>query len=597
MLLLAILLVVCTLSVTCDPVSDADVKAFFDSTVAPHVGPDGMQAVAMTYFSLPSGSNTPHLVSFSAGTCYNLDGKATGAPQPASTMFRIGSVTKVYTSTALWQLYEQGRLDLDARIEDLLPSLAPRMDGHRITVRDLLRHTVPLDEPDIGILMKGDGVPSLNALEAVETYAWTAWTRAPDAPRGISYINAGSAIGGAIIEKITGMTIDEYFKRYIYQPVGANRTAFHRELHGDYSNVCFPPDAQTKCSAPYEMIARAAGDLYATPEDLARFLAGHVANQSTLFIKSDTAAAMHKRAYPAFDILPETVYHGEANLWKLETFRGVRIVGKAGDALEASGKAYFFPETQDGFYVVGTLQMAADDPLGAIDIERLQMRFVSLETPNQNSTRVVFANSTDASGTKYMVATFDADTKKCLQIELLASEQTLRPLTVADNSALVTFLLACAGLVALASILAFLLVPLWRVRVVRVHQGFWIWAPFAVRHSGSARDPRAAIAAQQSLQHILATSTLALFVSRAVVAATFTTRHTTAMNVVWIASEVCWVVQVALVFALCLCVLVRCCCGAVLPRNVLIGWAILFVLNAFSMPGLILGNVMTFRIW
>ncbi|KAL7747711.1 hypothetical protein RI367_006826, partial [Sorochytrium milnesiophthora] len=251
--LLALTFVCGLLAATSGPIPDADVNAFFDKTLAPRVGQNGLEAVAMTYFSFPEGSDTPRLVSFSAGTCYDLDSNAVGAPQPATSMYRIASVTKVYTATALWQLHEQGRLDLDARIEHLLPSLASRMEGHIITVRDLLRHTIPLDENALDDLRHGDGSPAISAIDGLNKHSWTAWTRSPDAPRRISYSNHGMAIGGAIIEAVTGMTIDEYFQQYLYKPIGANNTAFHRELQGNYSSVCLPPNAGADYGAPYEV--------------------------------------------------------------------------------------------------------------------------------------------------------------------------------------------------------------------------------------------------------------------------------------------------------------------------------------------------------
>ncbi|KAL7751907.1 hypothetical protein RI367_002429 [Sorochytrium milnesiophthora] len=651
-LLLALTVVCGVLGATSGPLRNADVNAFFDKTLAPLVGQDGTHAMALTYFSFPEGSDTPRLVSFSAGTCYDLDSNAVGAPQPATSMYRIASVTKVYTSTALWQLHEQGRLDLDARIEHLLPSLAPLMKGHIITVRDLLRHTFPLDENILAHLRSGDGSPYLSVLDGLEQRYWTAWTRSPDAPRRISYSNQGMAVGGAIVEAVTGITIDEYFRQYIYKPVGANHTAFHRELQGNYSSVCLPPNAGADYGVPYEVYGLAAGDLYATTEDVAR-------------------------------------------LWGLEQYRGVRMISKNGGLHEASCDAVFFPDTRDGYFVIGTpgsalrqdtknqwvtafrsnastvadqplaptqmedwqaraivgkykgarsvaqgmltvttlfehrrIEAVADDRLGAIDVGPTGIRYVAVAGSNHSATRVVFANTTEKLGTKYLVATFDPTTKRCLQVEMPSAQATLLPLTIRDNKVLVLLMLACAAVVLLASLVAFCLLPLGRIVWARVRKtdqvapaeyapllsnsedNYESLAPARLHHDQEiesaaaevpANDkhnvPAIATAVQQTLQLILAVSSIVLLGAVIAIAATKTDAQLAFMRGTFITVAVCLVMQVALVCVLYLCVVVRVYAGAKLTRRETVGWAILFVLNVCSIPGLVWTNLITMHFW
>ncbi|KAL7748671.1 hypothetical protein RI367_006082 [Sorochytrium milnesiophthora] len=683
------------LATTSRPIPDADVKAFFDKTLAPHVGQNGLEAVAMTYFSFPEGSDTPRLVSFSAGTCYNLDSNAVGAPQPATSMYRIASVTKVYTTTALWQLHEQGRLDLDARIEDLLPSLASRMEGHIITVRDLLRHTLPLDENALDSERRGDGTPFMSAIDALDKHFWTAWTSSADAPRRISYSNHGSAIGGAIIEAVTGMTIDEYFQQYLYKPIGANNTAFHREFRGDYSNVCLPSKARETCAAPYEIYDRGSGDLYATTEDAARFLAGQVSPLSGFFARKETSTEMLARAWPESDALPANVYNGIASLWGLDQYRGVRMISKGGDLYEASCEGIFFPDTRDGFFFVGSpggpirrdvknqwvtafrsnastdgdqplaptqmedwqaraivgnyksarsaaqgmltattlfehrrIETVADDPLGAIDVGPTGIRYVAVAGSNHSATRVVFANTTEKLGTKYLVATFDPATKRCLQVEMPSAQATLLPLTIRDNKVLVLLLMSCAAVVLLASLVAFCLLPLGRIVGARVHKIDQVapaeYAPL-LSHAGDDYEslgpaplhhdqepesaaaevpvndkhnvPAIATTMQQTLQLILAVSSIVLLGAVIAIASVKEDAQMSFMRGTFITVAVCLVMQVVLVCALYLCIVVRIYAGAKLTRKGIVGWAILFVLNVCSIPGLVWTNFITMHFW
>ncbi|KAL7746835.1 hypothetical protein RI367_007768 [Sorochytrium milnesiophthora] len=664
---LLVLTFVCgLLAATSGPIPDVDVKAFFDKTLAPRVGQNGLEAVAMTYFSFPEGSDTPRLVSFSAGTCYDLDSNAVGAPQPATSMYRIASVTKVYTTTALWQLHEQGRLDLDARIEDLLPSLASRMEGHIITVRDLLRHTLPLDENALDSERRGDGTPFMSAIDALDKHFWTAWTSSADAPRRISYSNHGSAIGGALIEAVTGMTIDEYFQQYLYKPIGANNTAFHREFRGDYSNV-----------SPL----------------------------SGFFARKETSTEMLARAWPESDALPADVYNGIASLWGLEQYRGVRMISKDGDLFEASCEGIFFPDTRDGFFFVGSpggpirrdvknqwvtafrsnastvadqplpptqmedwqaraivgnyksarsaaqgmltattlfehqrIEPVADDPLGAIDVGPIGIRYVAVAGSNHSATRVVFANTTEKLGTKYLVATFDPATKRCLQVEMPSAQATLLPLTIRDNKVLVLLMLACAAVVLLASLVAFCLLPLGRIVWARVRKtdqaapaeyapllphaeddyesldpepplhdyqpepaaaeapvvssSGWGWTRF-----DKSDVPAIATAVQQTLQLILAVSSIVLLGAVIAIASVKEDAQMSFMRGTFITVAVCLVMQVVLVCALYLCIVVRVYTGAKLTRMETVGWAILFVLNVCSIPGLVWTNLITMHFW
>ncbi|KAL7747492.1 hypothetical protein RI367_007084 [Sorochytrium milnesiophthora] len=663
--LLALTVVCGVLGATSGPISDADVKAFFDTSIAPLVSQKGPQAIGMTYFSFPDGSDTPRLVSYSAGTCYDLDGKATGAPQPSTTIFRIGSVTKVFTGTALWQLHEQGRLDLDARIDDLLPSLASRMKGHVITVRDVLQHTVPLDANLISALRPGDGMPPLSTLEGVEKHMWTAWVAPPDAPKRISYSNEAVSLGGAIIEAVTGTTLDDYVRQHITGPLGANQTAFHRELHGDYSAVCYPADARKSYGSPNEVWGRSTGDLYATTGDVARFLAAQVASNSVLFAKNDTAATMRTRVYPSTDILPDNVYHGVANLWGLESYRGVRIVSKPGDLPESSGIAFFFPDTKDGIYIVATpmgslpwipylwvtavrsntasdadqplpptamtdwqasalfgqyrlarsaskgistvksffehwqIVAVADNPFGAIDVGAVHgkppIRYISVGVPNPDAARVIFASAAPENGTYYLIATFDAATKKIVQVEMPAHQSTMLPLRKVDDRATVLSLVACAVVIELASIVAFCIVPLCRVVLLRVRKGQWTSAPFFMRPAGfrSAR----VFAAQQVLQLVLAFSSIVLLAMEIVLATTPYYVIVIKRRYAWVSVAVCFAAQLALVFGICLCVVLRVFSGDRISRMELVAWAALFVLNVCSIPGLVWSNIVTMRFW
>ena len=83
---------------------------------------------------------------------------------PERTLFRPGSVSKLFTWTAVMQLVEQGKLDLDADINQYLDFKIPARDGKPITLRNIMTHTSGFEEQAKGLIAREqDGVPELGA--------------------------------------------------------------------------------------------------------------------------------------------------------------------------------------------------------------------------------------------------------------------------------------------------------------------------------------------------------------------------------------------------------------------------------------------------
>ncbi|KAL7745892.1 hypothetical protein RI367_008794 [Sorochytrium milnesiophthora] len=268
------------------------------------------------------------------------------------------------------------------------------------------------------------------------------------------------------------------------------------------------------------------------------------------------------------------------------------------------------------------IEPVADDPLGAIDVGPTGIRYVAVAGSNHSATRVVFANTTEKLGTKYLVATFDPATKRCLQVEMPSAQATLLPLTIRDNKVLILALLACAAVVLLASLVAFCLLPLGRIVWARVRKTDQVApAEYAPLLSHAEDDyesldpepvhydrepeseaaevpvndkynvPAIATAVQQTLQLILAVSSIVLLGAVIAIASVKEDAQMSFMRGTFITVAVCLMMQVVLVCALYLCVVVRVYAGAKLSRMETVGWAILFVLNVCSIPGLVWTNL------
>ncbi|MFH8357959.1 serine hydrolase domain-containing protein [Streptomyces anulatus] len=149
-------------------------------------------------------------------------------PLDPDSRFRIGSMTKTFTATAMLQLVGERRVHLDAPVERYLPGVVRGHgnDGRRITVRQLLQHTGGL--PDFldhfdprDIVM--DPLAHRDPLDLVNIALAHPPEFAPGA--GWSYSNTGYLLVGMIIERVTGNTYGEEIERRVIEPLGLSETS------------------------------------------------------------------------------------------------------------------------------------------------------------------------------------------------------------------------------------------------------------------------------------------------------------------------------------------------------------------------------------
>jgi len=203
---------------------------------------------------------------------YGLANMEWGIPNAPDTKFRIGSITKQFTSALVMQLVEEGTLSLDARLSDLLPGY--RKDtGDRVTLRQLLNHTSGIpsytDSPSFRAEVSRD---PYTANEMVTKLCSGDLQFEPGST--FRYNNCGYVLLGAIIEKATGKPYEAALKQRILDPAGMADTGY------DHAAAVLPRRAQGYertpggvINAPYldMSLPYAAGALYSTVRDLYRW--------------------------------------------------------------------------------------------------------------------------------------------------------------------------------------------------------------------------------------------------------------------------------------------------------------------------------------
>ena len=190
------------------------------------------------------------------------------------TIFRAGSISKVFTAIEIMRLHEERLLDLDAPIEAVLPDFAvqrPFDDASPIAVRSLLTHrsglprngTLPLWYWDPGPAVLRELVASLAAGYA----SYPPWTR-------YKYSNIGYCLLGRVIEVLRGRGFPEQMERAIFDPLGMTSSAFLSSRLPRGRTVAtgyWPIGSENVASHAYDIITMPSGNLYATSSDLARF--------------------------------------------------------------------------------------------------------------------------------------------------------------------------------------------------------------------------------------------------------------------------------------------------------------------------------------
>lgn len=200
---------------------------------------------------------------------YGLANMEWKIPNKPDTKFRLGSITKQFTSMLILQLVEQGKVALDAKMTDYLPDY--RKDtGEKVTIHHLLTHSsgIPSYTSQPNFFKEVSRDP-YSVDEFIEKYCSGDLEFEPGSR--YLYNNSGYFLLGAIIEKVTGKKYEEVLKENILDPLGmkntgydhhntiiANRAAGYSKTFDGYENAPY-----LDMSLPY-----AAGSLYSTVEDL-----------------------------------------------------------------------------------------------------------------------------------------------------------------------------------------------------------------------------------------------------------------------------------------------------------------------------------------
>lgn len=269
---------------------------------------------------------------------------------PNKTLFRIGSVSKLFTYLSLMQLHEQGKLNLEANIQDYLPNLEIATNyAEPIRVKNLFTHTAGFEDRIIGLF--GDSEDSLKPYSQVLAEQMPARVREPGLVS--SYSNHSLGIAGLIIENVSGMSWAEYVQQNILDPLGMDyATAFQPvpEKLKEYSAKGYVWQNGKHVEKPFEYVPLgAAGTMSASADAMMNFLSmqlnGGSANGETI-ISAETLAQMQSDLYSVHPKLNSWMY-GYAG----SNGHGIEAFGHDGATLRFFTLFLMIPDTDTGIFV------------------------------------------------------------------------------------------------------------------------------------------------------------------------------------------------------------------------------------------------------
>lgn len=302
----------------------AQLQAFFDGLIAAQIPARRVPAVTLSV--VKDGE-----ILFAKG--YGFADREKRIPVRADrTLFRPGSISKLFTWTSVMQLVEQGKLDLNRDVNEYLTQFkVPDTFPQPITLTHLLTHTPGFEDGGLGYLFvkrEDQIVPLADSLAA-----HIPWRVRPPGTYS-SYSNWGSALAGLIVANVSGQSFQEYVEQHIFQPLEMNHSTFREplppELAGDMA-VGYSRQGGRYKPEDFELVSNfaPAGALSATATDMAHFMIAHLQlgrYKEQRILQEETARLMHSQLYTLDPRLP-----GMAHGFYESVINGQHVIGHGGD--------------------------------------------------------------------------------------------------------------------------------------------------------------------------------------------------------------------------------------------------------------------------
>jgi CubicO group peptidase (beta-lactamase class C family) len=266
------------------------------------------------------------------------------------TLFRVASLSKLFTATAAMQLYERGALELNSDVNEYLDGwqLENPYD-EPVTPARMMMHTDGTTQRLIGL-----GARTKQQMQPLEEYL-PRYMPAINYPPGkfYSYSNHSIALLGYLVEKVSGMPFVEYIDRNIFQPLNMRQSTFEQppveELPKNFAKGYQIRNGKAE-PVPYLYLNIApAAAMMTTATDMAHFMLAHLQlgnYQGSRILQPETAEMMHTTHYQIHPQVPGTSYGFRERL-----VNNVRTIGHLGSLRGYSSSLNLIPEENIGIFI------------------------------------------------------------------------------------------------------------------------------------------------------------------------------------------------------------------------------------------------------
>ena len=273
---------------------------------------------------------------------------------PARTLMRPGSISKLFVWTAVMQQVERGKLNLDADVNQYLDFKIPPRDGKPITLRQIMTHRAGFEEAAKDIIFHDP-----KRLMPIDAYLKRWIPKRVFAPGTVpAYSNWATTLAGYIVQRVSNEPFEVYVERNIFAPLRMTNATFRQPLPARFTAQAAQGYGRASGKPiPFELVGPApAGSLSITGDDMARFMLAHLNGgeyDGGRILSPATTAQMHA-AQPG----------GIANLNRMalgffeSNINNRRVIGHLGDSEAFHSALHLFPAENVGLYL--SLSSAGD---------------------------------------------------------------------------------------------------------------------------------------------------------------------------------------------------------------------------------------------
>ncbi|NWK95877.1 serine hydrolase [Sphingobium lactosutens] len=274
---------------------------------------------------------------------------------PERTLFRQASISKLMTWTAVMQMVEQGRIDLDRDVNAYLDFRIPDRFGKPITMRNLMTHRAGFDEVQRGL--NSYDIRDIPPLDVAVKRSLPARIFAPGTTP--AYSNYGTTLAAYIVQRVSGEPFEAYAQRHIFAPAGMVRSTLSQRLPSRLRSLVASGYGRGS-GKPTRLELNSfwpAGGMSAPGADMGRFMIAHLDNGGAL-LQPRTARLMHDTILPSIAPL-----NGIALGFYEQNINGRRALSHAGDTLTFHSQLWLMPDEKVGIYM--SMNAAGTDKVSA----------------------------------------------------------------------------------------------------------------------------------------------------------------------------------------------------------------------------------------